>query len=152
MQIYMDADACPKPVKEILFRAVKRVGVKLIMVANKEMRIPDSKNISLVIVDDGPDVADNKIAELVQVGDLIVTADIPLADRAVEKGAFALDPRGTFHTVETIKHRLAVRNLMDHLRSSGLPTSGPAAFNIKDRQAFANQLDKFLATHSWKPE
>lgn len=147
MKIYMDADACPKPVKEIIYRAVKRVGVELIMVANQEMRIPDLTSISLILVEDGPDVADNKIAELVEQDDLVVTADIPLADRAVEKGAFALDPRGTFHTVETIKQRLAVRNLMDHLRNSGLPTGGPAAFNNKDRQAFANQLDKFLAIH-----
>ncbi len=147
MQILVDADACPKPVKEILYRAVRRVGVSLIMVTNKPLRLPDSDRITNVVVADGPDVADSKIIELVQKGDLVVTADVPLAARAVEKGAFALDPRGAFHTPETIHLRLSMRNLMDHLRNSGLPTSGPAIFNHQDRQAFANQLDKFLAAN-----
>ncbi|MDI6789807.1 MAG: YaiI/YqxD family protein [Thermodesulfobacteriota bacterium] len=145
MRLYVDADACPRAIKEILYRAVVRVKVPLIMVSNLNLQVPDASNISGINVPGGPDAADDKIAELVEAGDLVVTADIPLADRVVSKGAVALDPRGDFYTEETIKHRLAVRNLMDQLRSQGANTGGPATFNLKDRQAFANQLDKFFA-------
>jgi uncharacterized protein YaiI (UPF0178 family) len=116
----------------------------MIMVSNLNLKAPDSSYISVVDVKEGPDVADDKIVELVNPGDLVITADIPLADRVVTKGAFALDPRGAFHTPETVKQRLAVRNLMDHLRSTGVRTGGPDVFNKKDCQAFANQLDTFL--------
>jgi uncharacterized protein YaiI (UPF0178 family) len=145
MRLYVDADACPRMIKDILFRAVARVKVPMIMVSNLNLQIPPLPNVSVIDVLEGADAADNKIVDLVEKGDLVITADIPLADRVVSKEAFALDPRGAFHTQETIKQRLAVRNLMDHLRSTGINTGGPAAFNKKDCQAFANQLDKFLA-------
>ena len=144
MKLYIDADACPRVIKDIIYRAVKRTNVVLIMVTNQQMTIPNSPLISLISVEAGADVADDKIVELVQSGDLVITADIPVADRVVSKDAYALDPRGAFHTKETIKQRLAVRDLMDHLRSNGAIIGGPAIFNQKDRQAFANQLDKFL--------
>lgn len=145
MLLYVDADACPRVIKEIIYRAVARINIPLIMVSNLNLKVPDAPNIRCIDVPEGPDVADDKIVELVENGDLVITADIPLADRVVAKGAFALDPRGDFHTRETIKQRLAVRNLMDHLRSNDIITGGPAPFALKDRQAFANQLDKFLA-------
>ena len=145
MRLYVDADACPRPIKEILFRAVARVQVPMVMVSNLNLQVPPAANIQVVDVAGGPDAADDKIIELVEKGDLVITADIPLADRVVSKAAFALDPRGDFYTPETIKQRLAVRNLMEHLRSTGVNTGGPAAFNQKDCRAFANQLDKFLA-------
>ena len=142
LQLFMDADACPRPIKEIVFRAIARVKLPLVMVTNQTMSAPQSAHITLIQVDAGADIADDKIVELVQAGDLVITADIPLADRVVDKDAYALDPRGAFHTKETIKQRLAIRNLMDHLRSTGIPTGGPAGFNPKDRKAFADQLDK----------
>lgn len=145
MKLLMDADACPRVIKDIVFRAVERVKIPLLMVTNLKMNVPDSKLITLITVPEGFDKADDKIVDLVDPGDLVITADIPLADRVVSKEAFALDPRGTFHTKATVKQRLAVRDLMDHLRSSGAVTGGgPAAFNKKDRQAFANGLDKYL--------
>lgn len=144
MRLYMDADACPRLIKEILFRAVVRVQIPLIMVSNLKLQVPPGPNLSVVDVPEGPDAADDKIVELVEKGDLVITADIPLADRVVSKEAFALDPRGEFYTPETIKQRLGMRNLMDHLRSTGINTGGPAMFNKKDCTAFANQLDKFL--------
>jgi uncharacterized protein YaiI (UPF0178 family) len=145
MRLFVDADACPRAIKEILYRAVARVNVPLIMVSNLNLQVPSAANISCIDVPGGPDVADDKIVELVEAGDLVVTADIPLADRVVSKGAVALDPRGDLYSAETVKHRLAMRNLMDQLRSQGAHTGGPAVFNLKDRVAFANQLDKFLA-------
>ncbi|MCD4812324.1 YaiI/YqxD family protein [bacterium] len=145
MQLFMDADACPRVIKEIVYRAIARVKLPLIMITNQTMSVPQSPFITLINVDAGADMADDKIVELVQPGDLVITADIPLADRVVDKDAYALDPRGAFHTKETIKQRLAIRNLMDHLRNSGIPTGGPAGFNPKDRKAFADQLDKFIA-------
>jgi len=148
MRILMDADACPRVIKDIIFRAVARVKVPLIMVSNLSLSVPDIPLVSHVNVPGGLDQADDKIIELLAPGDLVITADIPLADRAVTHGAFALDPRGDFHSAETIKARLALRNLMEHLRSTGTFTGGPAPFNPKDRMAFANQLDKFLAKNT----
>ena len=121
-----------------------RLNVSLIFVANKPLRIDNAAHISVILVTAGADVADDKIAELVQPGDLVITADIPLADRTVTKGAFALNPRGKLYTEENIKDSLAMRGLMNELRDSGMITGGPATFDRKDRQAFANGLDSFL--------
>ncbi len=145
MQIWVDADACPKAIKQILFRAAERVQVRLTLVANRPLRIPRSGFVRSMQVPAGFDVADNRIVELVQKGDLVVTADIPLAALVVSKGGHALDPRGDLYTEENIPERLATRNLMDELRSTGTETGGPASFNPSDRQAFANQLDRLLA-------
>lgn len=145
MRIFVDADACPRAIKEILYRAVARVKVPLVMVSGLEWRAPDLPDVSGINVPGGIDAADDKIVEQAVAGDLVVTADIPLADRVVAKGAVALDPRGYFYTPETVKQRLAVRNLLEHLRDQGKITGGPAAFSRKDRMAFANQLDRFLA-------
>ncbi|NIA14394.1 MAG: YaiI/YqxD family protein [Nitrospiraceae bacterium] len=147
MQILVDADALPGAIRLVLFRAAERVRVPLVLVANQSLRVPESAYISSLAAPSGPDGADDRITELVEPGDLVVTADIPLADRVVEKGACALDPRGQLHTEETIKHRLAMRDLMDQLRTDGAITGGPPAFNRKDVQAFANQLDRFLTRH-----
>lgn len=145
MKIWVDADACPVAVKEILFRAVKRTGVSMTLVANHFMRLPPSNLIDFIQVGQGFDVADNEIVKRVKEGDLVITADIPLADEVIEKGALALNPRGDFYTKENIKSRLTMRDFMDSLRSSGVETGGPSSFSNKDSQAFANQLDKFLA-------
>ncbi len=147
MQIFIDADACPSAVKEILFRAAERLRIPLILVANQKIQIPDSDFISNIIVEAGPDLADDRIVELAQKNDLIISADIPLADRVIQKGAFVIDHRGDFFTAENIKERLAVRDLMAELRSGGMETGGPPAFSQKDRKAFADQLDRFLAKH-----
>ena len=144
MRIFIDADAFPNVIKDILMRASARLKVPLVFVANKPVRIEDAAHISLILVPAGPDVADDRIAELAQPGDLVITADIPLADRAVAKGAFALNPRGKLYTAENIKDRLAMRGLMNELRDNGMITGGPATFSKKDRQAFANGLDSFL--------
>ncbi|HVY08034.1 MAG TPA: YaiI/YqxD family protein [Burkholderiales bacterium] len=145
MRIWVDADACPNAVKEILFRAAERTQTPLTLVANQAIRIPPSRFIQAIQVPPGFDVADNKIAELVQPGDLVVTGDIPLAAAVLAKGANALDPRGEAFTTDNIKERLAMRKLMDELRSSGVDTGGPAGFSHADRQAFAARLDRFLA-------
>jgi uncharacterized protein YaiI (UPF0178 family) len=150
MQIYVDADAFPKVIQEILFRAIERVRVPLILVSNKHVRYPNSELISRLIVGEGPDVADDKIVELVQHGDLVITADIPLASRVIDKGAYSIDPRGELFTKTNIKHRLAMRDLMDELRKNGEITGGPASFNQKNVQEFANQLDRFLTKHCRK--
>jgi uncharacterized protein YaiI (UPF0178 family) len=144
VQIWVDADACPKAIKEILFRAAKRTGVSLTLVANRHLSTPPSPFIRSVQVPAGFDVADHRIVQLVQPDDLVVTADIPLAALVVEKGAEALDPRGDLYTRENIGERLAVRDLMDQLRSTGMETGGPAALTRRDRLAFANQLDRLL--------
>ena len=144
MQIFVDADAFPNGIKDILFKASLRLNIPLIFVANKPLRLEKLTNLSLILVPEGPDVADNRIAELVQSGDLVITADIPLADRVVDKKAFAMNPRGKLYTEHNIKDKLAMRNLLNELRDSGAITGGPAEFNKKDRQAFANQLDSFL--------
>jgi uncharacterized protein YaiI (UPF0178 family) len=145
MKIWVDADACPKVIKEILFRAAERRQVQLTLVANKLLYCPPSKVIRALQVPAGFDVADNKIAELVVAGDLVVTADIPLAAQVIARGGHALNPRGEFYTQDNIQERLTMRNFMDGLRSSGVETSGPPTFNRSNNQAFANQLDRFLA-------
>ena len=144
MHIWVDADACPNVIKEILFRAAERVEAPLTLVANKPLRTPPSRFIKSVQVAGGFDVADDHIVQQIQSGDLVITADIPLAAEVIEKGAHALNPRGTFYTKENIKERLTMRDFMDELRGSGIMTGGPKALNQSDRQAFANQLDRFL--------
>jgi hypothetical protein len=148
MQIWVDADACPKVIKEILFRAAERRQIPLTLVANKMLYCPPSKVIRAMQVPAGFDVADNKIAELVESGDLVITADIPLAAQVIERGGQALNPRGEFYTRDTIQERLTMRNFMDSLRGSGVDTGGPPTFSQADRQAFANQLDRFLSRHA----
>lgn len=144
MHIWVDADACPKPVKEILFRAAERVRVLLTLVANQPLRTPRSAYIRAVQVPAGFDAADHHIAQETRPGDLVVTADIPLAAAVVAKGAQALNPRGELYTEENVRERLAMRDLMDELRGSGVDTGGPASFGPRDRQTFANQLDRLL--------
>ena len=148
MQIWIDADACPGVIKEILFRAAERVKVALILVANQWMRTPPSQYVRAVQVSGGFDVADNYIVQQLQPGDLVITGDIPLADAVIAKGGHALNPRGELYTPDNIKQRLAMRDLMEQLRSSGVNTGGPAALNQSDQRAFANQLDRFLAKHA----
>ncbi|MCX7109232.1 MAG: YaiI/YqxD family protein [Candidatus Methylumidiphilus sp.] len=149
MQIWVDADACPNPIKEILFRAAIRVKVTLTLVANQPVRIPPSPYIKSVKVGSGFDVADNWIAQHLSSGDLVVTADIPLAADVIEKKGFALNPRGEFYDKENISERLTMRNFMEELRSSGVDIGGPSAFSQADRQAFANQLDRFLSSNGF---
>lgn len=145
MRIWVDADACPAAIKEILYRAAERTRVEVTLVANRPLHTPRSPYIRSIRVPGGFDVADRRIVERVEPGDLVVTADIPLAAEVVDCGALALDPRGELYTEENVAGRLAVRNLMDELRSGGMETGGPAAFGAKERQAFANQLDRLLA-------
>ena len=145
MRIWVDADACPVAVKDILFRAAQRTGRELTLVANQLLRVPAAPNIRAVQVPGGFDVADDWIAERAAEGDLVITADIPLAAQIVEKGAIALSPRGERYGKENIRELLDLRNFMDTLRSSGVQTGGPAAFGQADRQKFANQLDSLLA-------
>ena len=144
MQIWVDADACPNPIKEILFRAAIRVKVALTLVANRSIRIPPSPYIKAFRVGSGFDMADNWIAQQVASGDLVITADIPLAAAVIERKGFALNPRGEFYSLENISERLTMRNFMEELISTGVDIGGPAAFSQADRQAFANQLDRFL--------
>ena len=145
MQIWVDADACPKAIKDILFRAAERRQIPLTLVANKLLYCPPSKVIRALQVPQGFDVADDKIAQMVAPGDLVVTADIPLAAQVIERGAHALNPRGEFYSQDNIRERLTLRNFMEGLRGSGVETGGPSSFSHGDRQAFANQLDRFLA-------
>ncbi len=144
MEIWVDADACPNAIKEILFRAAKRVGVKTTLVANQELQIPNSPHIDTVLVRAGLDVADNYIVQHLQAGDLVITADIPLAAAAIEQGAVALNPRGQFYDAGNIRECLSMRNFLEELRQGGVETGGPPAFSQRDRGAFANQLDRFL--------
>jgi uncharacterized protein YaiI (UPF0178 family) len=145
MHIWVDADACPAPVKDILFRAATRTGLRLTLVANKLLRVPPSPVIRAVQVAHGFDAADRYIEEAVAAGDLVITADIPLAAAVLARGAHALEPRGELYTRENIKQTLDMRNFMDVLRSSGVETGGPPAFSQSDRQNFANQIDRLLA-------
>lgn len=145
MQIWVDADACPKVIKEILFRAAEKRKIQLTLVANKMLYCPPSQYIRAMQVPAGFDVADNKIAGLVEPGDLVITADIPLAADVIARGGHALNPRGELYTKDTIQERLTMRNFMDGLRGSGVDTGGPPTLNQSDRQEFANRLDKFLA-------
>ncbi len=144
MKIYVDADGFPSAVKGLLIRAAIRLQVPLVFVANKKLKHESSFIISSIIVPEGPDIADDHIVELAQRGDLVITADIPLADRVVAKGAFALDYRGKLYTEDNIKDRLALRDLLYELRDGGMMTGGPSMFSKKDCHAFVNQLDSFL--------
>ncbi len=144
-QIWIDADACPKVIKEILFRAADRVGVPVTLVANQPLPIPRSRYIRSIQVAAGFDVADNHIVQRAEAGDLVITADIPLAAEVIAKGCLALNPRGDLYTEDNIRQRLSMRDFMDTLRSSGVDTGGPASLSQADRQAFANQLDRLLA-------
>lgn len=144
-QIWVDADACPVVIKEILFRAAERARINITLVANQWLRVPLSPYLRAVQVPPGIDVADSEILRRANPGDLVVTQDIPLAALVLAKGALALDPRGELHTADTIGQRLSMRNFMDELRGAGVDTGGPAAFHARDRQAFANQLDRWLA-------
>jgi uncharacterized protein len=145
MNIWVDADACPAVIKEILFRAARRTGVTLTLVANHAMRFPPSPHIRFLHVPPGLDVADNEIVQRLAPGDLVITADIPLAAQVIEKGGHALNPRGELYDPGTIGERLAIRDFMDSLRGSGIETGGPSALSQSDRQAFSNRLDQFLA-------
>jgi uncharacterized protein len=144
MKIWVDADACPVAIKEILFRASKRTGLELTLVANRPMYIPQSENINFVQVPHGFDVADGEIVKRLEQGDLVITADIPLAAEVIEKGGQALSPRGEHFSPDDIKARLSVRDFMDALRSTGVETGGPPALKKTDLQAFANHLDRLL--------
>lgn len=144
-QIWVDADACPGVIKDILFRAAERAQVQVTLVANQWLRTPPSRHIRAVQVQGGYDVADDAIVERVQTGDLVVTQDIPLAARVLERGAQAVNPRGECYTPDTIAERLSMRNFMEELRGAGVETGGPAVFHARDRQAFANQLDRWLS-------
>ena len=144
MHIWVDADACPREIKELLFRAAKRTKTKVTLVANQSMYTPRSEFIDSLLVPGGMNVADRQILERVSTGDLVITADIPLAAEVVALGGQALNPRGELYTQANVGERLAVRNLLDELRGGGQVTGGPANFNAKDRQAFANQLDRWL--------
>jgi uncharacterized protein YaiI (UPF0178 family) len=145
MEIWVDADACPGAIKEILFRAAERTRVRVTLVANRALRTPRSRWVRTIRVPRGFDVADRQIVDRIQPGDLVITADIPLAAEVVEMGALALNPRGELYTVENVREALAVRDLMDELRRSGTETGGPPAFSHADRHAFANQLDRLLS-------
>ncbi len=145
MQIWVDADACPGVIKEIIYRAAERRQIQTTLVANQMLRTPPSKVIRAIQVPSGFDVADRHIVDQVAAGDLVVTADIPLASLVIERGAHALNPRGELYTTATIRERLSMRNFMEELRSAGIETGGPSSFSQSDRQAFANQLDRFLA-------
>lgn len=148
MKIWVDADACPVAIKEILFRAAQRTGIQLTLVANHTLQVPHLHNINFMQVTTGFDVADNEIVKRLEAGDLVITSDIPLAAEVIDKGAHALNPRGELYTVENIRSRLNMRDFMDTLRASGVSTGGPPALSKSDRQSFANQLDKLLTRHA----
>lgn len=148
MRIWVDADACPAVIKDILFRAANRTGTSVTLVANQPLQVPASEFIRTVQVSSGFDVADNEIVKRMAPGDLVITADIPLAAEAIAKGGFALNPRGELYTKDNVRARLNMRDFMDTLRASGVNTGGPAAINQRDRQEFGNSLDRFLSRHS----
>jgi uncharacterized protein YaiI (UPF0178 family) len=145
MKIWVDADACPGVIKDILFRAANRTGTLLTLVANQPVNVPASEFIRTIRVGSGFDVADNEIVRLVEPGDLVITADIPLAAEVIDKSGHALNPRGELYTTENIRARLNMRDFLDTMRASGVNTGGPAAISQRDRQAFGNSLDRFLA-------
>ncbi len=144
MKIWVDADACPVVIKEILFRAAERTNLQLILVANHPMHVPSSRLISMLQVESGFDVADNEIVKRLCAGDLVITSDIPLAAEVIEKGGHVLSPRGELYTADNIGARLSMRDFMDTLRSSGIDTGGPSALSQNDRKIFAGHLDKLL--------
>jgi uncharacterized protein YaiI (UPF0178 family) len=145
MTIWVDADACPNVIKEILFRAAERARIEVVLVANQWLRTPASRYVRAIQVAGGLDVADSEIVQRAEPGDLVVTADIPLAALVLDKGVPALNPRGELYTADSIAQRLSLRNFMDELRGAGVDTGGPAAFHARDRQAFGNALDRWLA-------
>jgi len=147
MKIWVDADACPNAIKEILFRAAERTGIALILVANHDIRIKPSRHISFLRVSSGFDVADDEIVKRLQAGDLAITSDIPLAADILDKQAHVLSPRGERFTSDNIKARLTMRDLMESLRSSGIDSGGQAPLNHADRKAFADQLDRIISRH-----
>ncbi|MDO6710437.1 YaiI/YqxD family protein [Aliiglaciecola sp. 2_MG-2023] len=144
MKIWVDADACPNVIKDILFKAAQRTGVEMTLVANQFIRVPASKNITSVQVSSGFDVADDEIVARCEAGDLVITSDIPLAAEVIEKGCNALSPRGELMDKENVRSRLNIRDFMDTMRASGVNTGGPPALNQTDRQNFANHLDRML--------
>ena len=148
MKIWVDADACPVVIKEILYRAADRTGVLVTLIANKALRIPNSEYVAMLQVDHGFDVADNEIVRRVNPGDLVVTADIPLAAEVVGKGGHALDPRGELYTADNIGARLNIRDFMDSLRTGGVETGGPPALSQSDRNEFANHLNELLSKNA----
>ena len=149
MKIWVDADACPKVIKEILFRAAERTKTPVTLVANQSLQTPKTPLITSLRVAAGFDVADNEIVKRCEIGDLVITADIPLAAEVIEKGGHALNPRGEFYTESNIRQRLNMRDFMETMRSSGVEMGGgPPVFNQTDRRNFANQLDQFLARNS----
>lgn len=151
MQIWVDADACPTVIKDILFRAADRARIHVTLVANQPIRRAVSPFVHFVQVSQGLNVADARIVELMNAGDLVITADVPLAASVIEKGGIALDPRGTLYTAENVRERLSVRNFLDELRSSGVNTGGPPTLSQRERQTFANQLDTWLSKVSRSP-
>jgi len=148
MKIWVDADACPVAIKDILFRAAVRTGVRLTLVANQSLTIPRSHCIKLLKVTSGFDVADNEIVKRVDAGDLVITSDIPLAAEVIEKGGLALTPRGELYSVDNIKARLNMRDFMDTLRASGIDTGGLPVLSQSDRKSFADHLDKLLTRYA----
>jgi len=144
MKIWVDADACPNVIKNILFKAAERTQIPCILVANQKIQTPPSSFISSRQVSQGFDVADDYIVQNIEAGDLAITADIPLAADIIDKEAIAINPRGEIYNKENIKQRLAMRDFMDQMRGSGIQSGGPATFNQQDRMAFANSLDKLL--------
>ena len=150
MQIWVDADACPGVIKDILFRAAERTGVRVTLVANQPLRMPRSPQLRFLQVAAGFDVADERIVAELEPGDLVITADVPLAAAVIERGGLGLNPRGELYTAENVRERLSMRNFLDELRGSGVQTGGPAAISSRDRQAFAAQLDRWLAARARK--
>lgn len=148
MKIWVDADACPVVIKEILFRAAERTKVAVTLVANQAVNTPRSQFITSIQVPQGFDVADNEIVKRLNTGDLVITSDIPLAAEVIEKGGHALNPRGELYTKNNIRARLNMRDFMESLRSTGVATGGPAALSQSDRQSFANNLDKLLTRNA----
>ncbi len=151
MHIWVDADACPNVIKDILYKVVARRQVKLTLVANISLSVPSSPLINSIVVPSGFDEADNEIARQVSPGDLVITADIPLANAIVDKGATGLNPRGELYTEDNVKGLLRMRNLMEELRSGGMVAGGPPPIGPKDKQEFTNQLDRFLTRNMKKP-
>ena len=147
MQIFVDGDAFPNLLKPILFKQIQRLKIKTTVVANKKIDIGKSDLVTYMMVELGADEADHKIVEMCKEGDLVITADIPLADRVISKNAHAIDHRGELYSVDNIKQYLAMRNLMEKIRESGEMTKGPKPFSIKDAESFANQLNAFLTKH-----
>ena len=148
MKIWVDADACPVVIKDILFRAAERTGIQLTLVANQPVYVPPSRYINMLQVASGFDVADNEIVKRLSAGDLVITSDIPLAAEVIEKGGRALNPRGELYSANDIKARLNMRDFMDTLRASGIDTGGPPALNQSDRKSFADHLDKLLTMYA----